>query len=98
MKIIEFILKPILDAEFNRGYSAGVSAEKLVKAKLDSEREYDILQRGKEIGRQELLKEMESDTEEITAEEFDRLAEMEPKPFGFVGTMEKMQLVLEGDA
>lgn len=98
MKIIEFILKPILDAEFNRGYSAGVSAEKLVKAKLDSEREYNILQRGKEIGRQELLKEMESDIEEITAEEFDRLAEMEPKPFGFVGTMEKMQLVLEGDA
>ena len=98
MKIIEFILKPILDAEFNRGYSAGVSAEKLVKAKLDSEREYNILQRGKEIGRQELLKEMESDIEEITAEEFERLAEMEPKPFGFVGTMEKMQLVLEGDA
>lgn len=96
--LIEYLIKPLLDAEYKRGYSAGVSAEKLVKAKEDSEREYDILQRGKTLGRMELLEEMEKEIEEITAEEFDRLAGMEPKPFGFVGTMEKMQLVLEGDA
>ena len=98
MKIIEYMLKPILDSEFNRGYSAGVSAEKLVKAKIDTEREHDILERGKILGRIELLEEMENDIEEISAEEFDRLANMKPdKPFGFVGTIDDLTLVLEGD-
>lgn len=95
--IIEYFIKPLLDAEFKRGYSAGVSAEKLVKAQLDTEREYDILRRGKELGRQEILRELETDTEEITADEFDRLAEMDPEPFGFVGPMENITLVLEGE-
>lgn len=95
--IIEYFIKPLLDAEYKRGYSAGVSAEKLVKAKEDSAREYDILRRGKELGRQELIKELETETEEISADEFNQLAEMEPEPFGFVGPMENITLVLEGE-
>ena len=95
---IRTILKPILDDEFNRGYSAGVSAEKLVKANEANDREYDILQRGKELGRLELIEELENDLEEITAEEFNRLCNSDPEPFGFVGTIDDLELVLEGEA
>ena len=41
---------------------------------------------------------METDIEEISAEEFDKLANMKPdKPFGFVGTIDDLTLVLEAD-
>lgn len=96
MNIIKMIFKPI----FDEGFAAGVNAEKLVKENDAAEREYKALQLGKTLGRLELLDEMESEIEEISAEEFDRIAATieEPKPFGFVGNMENMQLVLEGDA
>jgi len=99
-KLIKYLLDPVLKAEYKRGFDAGVNAEMLVKAQDDTRREYDILQRGKALGREELLREMESPIEEISAEEFDEIAQMAEgprKPFGFVGTMEKMQLVLESD-
>lgn len=98
MNIINKILKPILDEEFKRGYSAGVSAEKLVKAKIDTEREHDLLERGKVLGKMELLEEMEKGVEEISAEEFNEIANMRNnKPFGFVGTIDDLSLVLEAD-
>lgn len=98
MSIIRDLFKPMLEGEYNRGFSAGVNAEKLVKAQADTQREYDILQRGKELGRLELLREMETaEVEEISADEFAELAGMikEPKPFGFVGTIDDISLVLE---
>ena len=99
MNIIRYMLKPILDEEYNKGFTAGVNAEKLVKAQDDTRREYDILKRGKELGRMELIEELEKDIEEISAAEFDRLANMKPdKPFGFVGTIDNLSLVLEADA
>ena len=96
---IKWLFKPIFDEEWNRAFSAGVNAERLVKAKSDSEREYDILKRGKELGRLELIEELESDIQEIGTEEFNQLANMvDDKPFGFVGTIDDLQLVLEGEA
>ena len=99
-KFVEWLLKPALEAEFKRGFSAGVNAEKLVKAQDDTRREYDILQRGKELGKKEILEAMETEIDELSAEEFAELAGLvtEPEPFGFVGTIDDLSLVLEGDA
>lgn len=88
-------IKPLLAAEYKRGFSAGVNAEKLVKEKDRAQREYDLLRRGIEQGREEVLKELENDIEEITAREFEELAQLEKEPFGFVGTMDDMTLVLD---
>lgn len=92
-------IKPLLDAEYQKGYSAGVSAEKVLKDKEWAEREYDLLARGKLLGRAEMLKELEDDVdaeiEEISAREFEELAGMNKEPFGFVGTMDDMSLVLD---
>lgn len=90
-------IKPLLEAEYERGYSAGVSAEKVVKEKEWAEREYDLLRRGIALGREELLKEIENDIEEISAREFEELAALDKEPFGFVGTMDDMCLVLDGE-
>ena len=90
-EMIKKTLKPMFEDEYNRGFNAGVTAEKLVKDQERQQREYDLLRRGAELGREELLKEFESEIEEITAEEFDRLSK-ESEPFGFVGTMENMRL------
>lgn len=98
-EIIMKSLKPLLDAEYNRGYSAGVTAEKVVKEKEWQEREYDLLCRGIELGRDELLRELEQEeVEEISAREFEELTGMEKEPFGFVGTMDDMTLVLDEEA
>lgn len=98
MNLIETIIKPLLDAEYQRGYSAGVSAEKIVKEKEWAEREYDLLCRGVELGRDEILKEMEKEVEEISAREFEELTGMDKEPFGFVGTIDDLSLVLEDEA
>lgn len=95
MSFIETLIKPLLDAEYQRGYSAGVSAEKLVKEKDWAEREYDLLCRGMELGKDIVLKDIENDIEEISAREFEELAQLEKEPFGFVGTMDDMSLVLD---
>ena len=95
MSFIETLIKPLLDAEYQRGYSAGVSAEKLVKAADQTQREYDLLRRGIEQGRAEILKEQENDIEEISAREFEELTQMDKEPFGFVGTIDDLSLVLD---
>lgn len=94
-ELVKNAIAPLLEAEYQRGYSAGVSAEKLVKEKDRNEREYDLLRRGVEIGRDEMLRELEADIEEISAREFEELAQLEKEPFGFVGTMDDMSLVLD---
>lgn len=94
-EMINKAIKPLLDAEYKRGYSAGVSAEKLVKEKEIADLEYSALCRGIEAGREEMLKELENDIEEISAREFEELAQLEKEPFGFVGTIDDLSLVLD---
>jgi len=88
-------IKPLLAAEYKRGFSAGVNAEKLVKEKEWADREYDLLCRGAELERERILKEMDDTIEEITAQEFAELAELDKEPFGFVGTIDDLSLVLD---
>jgi hypothetical protein len=67
--------------------------------RLPEEREYDLLCRGIELGRDELLRELEQEeVEEISAREFEELTGMAKEPFGFVGTMDDMTLVLDEEA
>lgn len=86
-----------LDERFEQGYVAGKNYERLVKVEADEHREYDLLCRGAELERQRILKEVENTIEEISAEEFAELAGIDREPFGFVGTMDDMSLVLEED-
>lgn len=96
MSLIERMIKPLLDAEYEKGYSAGVSAEKLVKEKEMADLEYSALCRGIEAGKEEILKELENNrVEEISAREFDKLTGMDKEPFGFVGTIDDLSLVLD---
>ena len=92
-KIAEAMVKPMLDAEYHRGYEAGVLAEKMVKENDQTKREYDLLRRGIEQGRAEVLAELKDDVEEITAREFEELTDAEP--FGFVGTIDDLSLILD---
>jgi len=94
-EMIKKAVQPLLEDEYKRGYSAGVSAEKLVKEKELAEREYDLLRRGIEQGRADVLKEMETEIEELSAKEFAELAGIEEEPFGFVGTIDDLSLVLD---
>ena len=88
-------IKPLLAAEYKRGFSAGVNAEKLVKEKEWADREYDLLCRGAELERERILKDMDDTIEEISAKEFAELAELDKEPFGFVGTIDDLSLVLD---
>ena len=92
IEMIRKTLKPMFEDEYNRGFNAGVTAERLVKDHEKEQREYDLLRRGAELGREELLKELESEVMEISSREFDELSQMKSAPFGFVGTMENMRL------
>lgn len=96
-ELINKAVQPLLESEYQRGYSAGVSAEKVLKEKEWAEREYDLLRRGIEQGRADVLKEieMESAIEELSAKEFAELAGIEEEPFGFVGTIDDLGLVLD---
>ena len=94
---IQKILKPILDDEYKKGFDAGVSAEKLVKEEEREKREYDLLCRGAEIERQRIYKDLETKIEEITAKEFEELAGVDKEPFGFVGTLDDLSLVIDGE-
>ena len=91
------ILKNAYDpsVEYDRGFSAGVNAERLVKEKEWAEREYDLLCRGAELERQRILADLENEIEEISAAEFAELAELDKEPFGFVGTIDDLSLVLD---
>lgn len=95
--MIEKLIKPLIDEAYNKGFSAGVNAEKLIKAKRNSELDYDLLRRGAEIGREETLRALEKDIEEISTEEFNELTSMvkEKEPFGFVGTIDDIGLILD---
>ena len=94
------LLKPILDDYYDRGFSAGVSAQKLQEKHELTERETFLYRHGYEQGQADYRAE-HGEIEEISAEEFDRLtgAKTEiPDNFGFVGTMDDISLVLDEEA
>ena len=96
-ELIRSIMQPLLDEAYNKGFSAGVSAEKLKEKKDLNERELYLYQYGYEMGVADYKAE-HGEIEEISAEEFDRLtgAKTEiPDNFGFVGTIDDISLVLE---
>lgn len=95
MSIVEKLIKPLLDAELEKGIEIGVLRERLVKDAEREQREYDLLCRGVQLGREELLMEIEKEIEEISAKEFEELAGMDKEPFGFVGTIDDLSLVLD---
>ena len=100
MSFIEQIVKPLIDDAYQRGFSAGVSAEKLKEKKDLNERELYLYQYGYEMGVADYKAE-HGEIEEISAEEFDRLAGAKteiPDNFGFVGTIDDISLVLEEEA
>ena len=92
--MLEKILKPFIDDAYNKGFTAGINAEKLVKEQQNSEREYDLFRRGVEFGKEEILKEMEEDIVEINPTEFQQLVR---EPFGFTGPLEDLKLVLNNE-
>ena len=99
-ELIRSIMQPLLDEAYNKGFSAGVSAEKLKEKKDLNERELYLYQYGYEMGVADYKAE-HGEIEEISAEEFDRLtgAKTEiPDNFGFVGTMDDISLVLDEEA
>ena len=96
-ELIRSIMQPLLDEAYNKGFSAGVSAEKLKEKKDLNERELYLYQYGYEMGVADYKAE-HGEIEEISAEEFDRLAGAKteiPEGFGFVGTIDDISLVLE---
>ena len=96
-ELIRSIMQPLLDEAYNKGFSAGVSAEKLKEKKDLNERELYLYQYGYEMGVADYKAE-HGEIEEISAEEFDRLtgAKTEiPDNFGFVGTIDDISLVLD---
>ena len=93
------LLKPIIDEAYQKGYDTGVLAEKLLKDEERIRHEHETLSYGMALGRKQAYDEMacEEATEEISEEEFNTIvAESEPKePFGFVGTIDDIALILE---
>ena len=96
-ELIRSIMQPLLDEAYNKGFSAGVSAEKLKERHDLNERELYLYEYGYKMGVADTKAEC-GVIEEISAEEFDRLAGAKteiPDNFGFVGTIDDISLVLD---
>lgn len=97
MSFIENVVKPLIDEAYNKGFEAGVSAQILKEKKELTDRELTMYEYGYKMGVADYK--AENGIVDISAEEFDRLASEKPEeptePFGFVGTMDDMSLVLE---
>lgn len=99
-ELIKSIMKPLLDDAYEKGFSAGVSAEKLKEKHELNEREMYLYEYGYKMGVADTKAE-NGIIDEISAEEFDRLtgAKTEiPENFGFVGTLDDISLVLDEEA
>ena len=100
MSFVETMMKPLLDEAYNKGFSAGVSAEKLKEKHDLNDRELYLYEYGYKMGVADTKAEY-GVIEEISADEFDRLtgAKTEiPEGFGFVGTLDDISLVLDEEA
>ena len=101
MSIVETMIKPLIDDAYQRGFSAGVSAEKVREKKDLTEIERSLYEYGYKMGVADTK--AECGIVEISAEEFDRLYAQNtkteiPEGFGFVGTMDDISLVLDEEA
>lgn len=103
---IRKVIQPILDAEYEKGFKAGVYAESLKEKKELTDREHYLFTYGYKQGKADAMAE-NGVIEEISAEEFNRLTSENPEPttrteipenFGFVGTMDDISLVLDEEA
>ena len=104
MSFVETLMKPLLDEAYNKGFSAGVSAEKLKEKHDLNDRELYLYEYGYKMGVADTKAEC-GVIEEISAEEFDRLASEPEQPrteipdnFGFVGTIDDLSLALDEEA
>ena len=96
MSFIESTIKPLLDGAYQKGFEAGVAAQILKEKKELTDREITMYEYGYKMGVADTK--AENGIVEISAEEFDKLAneKAEPsEPFGFVGTLDDISLVLE---
>ena len=96
MSFIESTIKPLLDDAYKKGFEAGVSAQIRKEKQELTDREITMYEYGYKMGVADYK--AENGIVEISAEEFDRLSAepAEPtEPFGFVGTMDDMSLILE---
>ena len=99
---IQKMLKPILDDEYIKGFEAGVMAQKLKEDEDHNRRLREMYRYGYIEGEANAMAE-NGIIEEISADEFDRLycentkTEI-PENFGFVGTIDDISLVLDGEA
>lgn len=101
MNILERMIKQLIDDAYQRGFSAGVNAEILKEQKELNERERYLYEYGYKMGVEDTKAE-NCIIEEISTEEFDRLAGQSrteiPEGFGFVGTIDDISLVLDEEA
>ena len=95
MSFVETLMKPLIDDAYQKGFSAGVSAEKVREKKELTDIERSLYEYGYKMGVADTK--AECGIVEISAEEFDELTKtnIPEGPFGFVGTMDDMSLVLE---
>ena len=103
---IRKVIQPILDAEYEKGFRAGVYAESLKEKKELTDREHYLFTYGYKQGKADAMAE-NGLIEEISAEEFERLTRESAEPttrteipegFGFVGTVDDISLVLDEEA
>lgn len=103
---IRKVIQPILDAEYEKGFRAGVYAESLKEKKELTDREHYLFTYGYKQGKADTMAE-NGIIEEISAEEFDSLTRESEEPttrteipegFGFVGTVDDISLVLDEEA
>lgn len=96
MSFVESTIKPLLDGAYQKGFEAGVAAQILKEKKELTDREITMYEYGYKMGVADTK--AENGIVEISAEEFDKLANEKPEepaePFGFVGTMDDLGLIL----
>lgn len=95
-EMVTRMVKPLVDEAYKKGFDAGVAAQILKEKKELTDRELTMYEYGYNMGVADYK--AEHGVVEISAKEFESLVDepSEPaEPFGFVGTMDDMSLVLE---
>lgn len=96
-EMVKRSIKPLVDEAYKKGFDAGVAAQILKEKKELTDRELTMYEYGYNMGVADYK--AEHGVVEISAEEFDRLSTEEPaesaEPFGFVGTLDDLSLVLD---
>ena len=95
-EMVTRMVKPLVDEAYKKGFDAGVAAQILKEKKELTDRELTMYEYGYNMGVADYK--AEHGVVEISAKEFEQLVDepSEPaEPFGFVGTMDDMSLILE---